>query len=166
MKLSPKQRWTFLGIMLVSTLMAVVFASQPEREVKVTKTAVKAFPAPGKTSMTDSMIPLEKLKRPVARTNAINVLASKTWHVPPPPPKALPPPPPSAPPMPFTYMGKLVDGPDHMIIFLVKGEQVYTVRSGDVIDAIYRVDGVSAGLLTMTYLPLDIKQTINVGNDS
>ena len=166
MKLSPKQRWVVLGVLSTATMMAVVFAGQTERDVKAVKVVATVPAAPGRSSSAESVIPLEKLKRPAGRTNAVNVFASKSWYVPPPPPKALPPPPPSAPPLPFTYMGRLALDPEHLIIFLVKGEQVYTVKSGDVIDAVYRVDGVSAGLLTLTYLPLDIKQTLNIGNDS
>lgn len=165
MKLSAKQRWILLSLASVATLVAMVSADQLEREAKPGKT-VTAKSTRSANPAAESVIALDKLKRAPVHANAVNVFASKSWYVPPPPPKALPPPPPTAPPLPFTYMGKLSDTPGNLTIFLVRGDQVYTVKPGDVIDTIYRVEGVNAGQLTLTYLPLDVKQTINIGNDS
>jgi hypothetical protein len=75
---------------------------------------------------------------------------------PPPPPK------PVAPPVPFTYLGTFQDS-GKPTFFLVKGDQVYHVREGDVIEGTYRVEGVEGPTLKLLYLPLNIRQTINVG---
>lgn len=94
-----------------------------------------------------------------------HAFSAMSWYVPPPPPppeKPLPPPPPTAPPMPFTFMGRYEAG-GTPVIFLVKDERVYTVSEGDVIDNTYRVERLTAGQLELTYLPLDIKQTISTG---
>ena len=88
-----------------------------------------------------------------------------SWYVPPPPPpppKPLPPPPPTAPPVPFSFMGRYEDG-EKRIILLVKGDRVYTVSEGEVIDNTYRVERLSGGQLELTYLPLNIRQTISAG---
>jgi hypothetical protein len=97
-----------------------------------------------------------------------NVFASKSWYVPPPPPPPPaaappgPPPKPTAPPLPFTYLGKYQDT-GAPVIFLVRGDRILTVKQGDVIEGNYRVDGIAGSTLTLTYMPLDIKQTLNIG---
>ncbi len=94
-----------------------------------------------------------------------------SWYVPPPPPppppppRVVPPPPPTAPPMPFSYFGRYEEG-ETLIILLVKGERIYTVSAGDVIENTYRVEGLAGGRLELTYLPLDIRQTLSTGERS
>jgi len=96
-----------------------------------------------------------------------NVFTSKSWYVPPPPPPPPPPAPPArptAPPLPFTYLGRFRDE-GKAVIFLVKDDRVLTVREGDIIEGNYRVDGIVGSRLDLTYQPLDIKQTLNIGNE-
>lgn len=117
-------------------------------------------------------IELERLQRQDAPVEtdkvASNAFGAMSWYVPPPPPppkpptKPLPPPPPTAPPMPFSFLGQYVEGGTR-IIFLVKGDRIYTVSEGEVIDNTYRVERLAGGQLELTYLPLDIKQTISAG---
>ena len=117
-------------------------------------------------------IELERLQRQdaPAKTDmaASHAFRAVSWYVPPPPPppppppKPLPPPPPTAPPMPFSFMGRYEEG-ETRIILLVKGERIYTVSEGEVIDNTYRVERLTGGQLELTYLPLNIKQTISTG---
>ena len=89
------------------------------------------------------------------------------WTPPPPPPPppepAPPPPPPTAPPLPFTFIGKSVaDGAWE--VYLVRGDRTYVVHGkGDVIDGTYRVDAIAPPVLTLTYLPLNQVQQLNIG---
>ncbi len=91
---------------------------------------------------------------------------SQNFNPPPPPPPppvaAPPPPPPSAPPLPFTYLGKAV-GSGSWEVFLVRGDQTYIVRLETVIDGTYRVDAIAPPVMTMTYLPLNQVQQLNIG---
>jgi hypothetical protein len=64
--------------------------------------------------------------------------------------------------MPFTYLGLYEEG-SGKVIMLVKGDRIYTVTEGDVIENTYRVDRVSAGVVELTYLPLNIRQSISTG---
>jgi hypothetical protein len=97
-----------------------------------------------------------------------NVFVATSWFVPPPPPpkalpvKPLPPPPPSAPPLPFSYLGRYVED-GKLTLMLVRADRIYTVSEGELIDNTYRIGAVSGSLLELTYLPLNIKQTLNVG---
>lgn len=111
----------------------------------------------------EKVVPQQKGKKKIG-----NAFGSTSWYVPPPPPpkpKPLPPPAPTAPPMPFSYMG-LYEGSSGKVIMLVKGDHIYTVGVGDVIDNTYRVDRFDNSTVEMTYLPLNIKQSISTGNPS
>ncbi len=91
------------------------------------------------------------------------VFARQDWTPPPPPPAPAPlPPPPSAPPLPFTFIGKsLQDGVWE--IYLARGERTHLVRENTVIDGMYRVDAIKPPVLTLTYLPLNQVQQLNIG---
>jgi hypothetical protein len=97
------------------------------------------------------------------------VFLSQNWN--PPPPKASlqpsgpPPPPPApvAPAMPFTYIGKAVGG-GVWEVFLSRGaDKTYVVREHTIIDGSYRVEKIAPPSMTMTYLPLNQVQQINIG---
>lgn len=91
------------------------------------------------------------------------VFARQDWTPPPPPPAPAPAPaPPSAPPLPFTFIGKsLQDGVWE--IYLARGERTHLVRENTVIDGMYRVDAIKPPVLTLTYLPLNQVQQLNIG---
>ena len=91
------------------------------------------------------------------------VFARQDWTPPPPPPApSPPPPPPSAPPLPFTFIGKsLQDGVWE--IYLARGERTHLVRENTVVDGMYRVDAIRPPVLTLTYLPLNQVQQLNIG---
>jgi hypothetical protein len=112
-------------------------------------------------------VELERLARPKAAPAAAftNAFGTTTWYVPPPPPPPAPPPPPpvpTAPPMPFTYLGRYEDALTRLVI-LTKGERMYTVAEGDVIENMYRIERVTTSMVEMTYMPLNIKQTLGTG---
>jgi hypothetical protein len=90
---------------------------------------------------------------------------SQDWTPPPPKPVVAappPPPPPSAPPLPFTYIGKAV-GEGHWEVFLARADKTYVVRSQTVVDGQYRVDSIAPPFMTLTYLPLNQVQQLNIG---
>jgi hypothetical protein len=90
---------------------------------------------------------------------------ARSW-APPPEPEAnrrrLPPPPPQAPPLPFAYLGKLVEDAT-TTVFLARQDRNYVVRAGDTIDGTYRVERIGDDGLVVTYLPLKIQQTLPFG---
>jgi hypothetical protein len=92
------------------------------------------------------------------------LFSSQSWQ--PPPPKFVAPPPPKpiapvAPPLPFRFVGRMLqDG--HLFVFLAKGDTVVTVKQGDTIDGVYRVESIGETEVALTYLPLREKQTLAV----
>lgn len=108
-------------------------------------------------------IQLDRLKRSHAKDKKTNAFPAKSWYVPPPPPPPVPTPPPSAPPLPYTFMGKILEPQGKLTFFLAQGDKVHLVSAGETIDNTYTVDGVENGKLTLTYLPLQIKQYLYLG---
>jgi hypothetical protein len=172
MRKPNKREWILIALALPVIALAVaptdqdaVDAGRPVAAVKRAERKSAEIPRSADTVDLD----LSQLRRVASVEEPGNAFRSKSWYVPPPPPppapppKALPPPPPKAPPLPFTYLGKFQDAAAP-VLFLVRGDRVLSVRTGDVIEGTYRVDGISGAVLGLTYLPLNIKQTLNIGN--
>lgn len=107
-----------------------------------------------------------RLRRPSEPGATKDAFSSRSWYVPPPPPPPPPkvePPPPTAPPLPFSYIGRYVEA-GVKIYFLARGERVLTVKDGDVLDGIYLVEGEEGSTLKFLYLPLNIRQTVDIGS--
>ena len=88
--------------------------------------------------------------------------------LPPPPPKpvatALPAeaPRPTAPALPFTVIGKKLEGSEWEV-YLARGDQTYIAKQGGELAGDYRVDAISPTQITLIYLPLNEKQTLQTG---
>jgi hypothetical protein len=88
---------------------------------------------------------------------------SRSWTpAPPPPPKPPTPPPPTAPALPFTYLGKKLEG-DIWEVYLARGEQTFIARAETVIEGTYRVQSIHPSTLSVIYLPLNQMQTLTIG---
>lgn len=74
---------------------------------------------------------------------------------------------PEAPPLPFRYVGKMIED-GNLAVFLARGEDSYSVHAGQgqkrrqQLDEQYRVDKVTETSVTFTYLPLKTKQTLDI----
>jgi hypothetical protein len=113
---------------------------------------------------------MEKLSRERGQKKTVDLFAVASWQAPaapPPPPVAAqpaPPPPPTAPPLPFTYMGRFTEPSGKVVVYLGQGDKAHTVSVGDTLGGTYRVEALDSKQLTFTYVPLDIKQTLPIGN--
>lgn len=86
--------------------------------------------------------------------------------LPPPPPgsdKPPPPPPPVAPPLPFRYQGRMIEGQD-TVVFLTQGDRVLVARKGDLIANQYRVEAITPSAITFMFEPLKQQQTLSTGS--
>ncbi len=63
-----------------------------------------------------------------------------------------------APPLPFRYIGKMLDG-DKLSVFIANGGESFAVAAGDRIGD-YRVDKITEAEIRFTYLPLKTKQSL------
>ncbi len=121
-------------------------------------------PASNEAASDEMHFDLATIKRHVPKSVPNSELFnSKSWYVPSSLPAQqivnLPPPPPSAPPMPFTYTGRMIDGND-VVLFLSRSGHHYTVKKGDTVDDTYRVDEIKTSEATITHIPTNTQQTL------
>ena len=69
---------------------------------------------------------------------------------------------PTAPPLPYSYLGKKLENGEWEV-YLARGERTLIARQGARLDAEYQVNGVAPPVLTLTYLPLGLTQTLPIG---
>lgn len=166
-----KKRKLLLSSSLALTLIATGWVSRFETSdaaVSLEPATQKAAPV-RKPDLRDT----EQYTNPTAETmpNTVtrysdtvrDIFAAPVIHRPaPPPPAAEQIVTPTAPPLPFTYMGRMQDdGVD--TVFLATPQNNYMVHSGDVVNDQYRIDSIGNGQVIFTYLPLTITQTLAIG---
>ncbi len=118
----------------------------------------------------DLLTKVDKQHKEMGRVS--DIFNQTSWYVAPPPSKKTaesdaPPAPvvvpaPVAPPLPFVYLGRYGDT-DTRTVILSKGEKVYTVTVGEIIENTYRVNKFTKGAVNLTYLPLNIVQSLRTG---
>jgi len=123
--------------------------------------AVPAAPDGGQTVM--RLIPRDELLGGTGADDG-GAFHTQSWNPPPPeqPSTPLPPPKPTAPSIPFAFIGKTL-GEGKWDVHLSQGDRIHSVHAGDVIDGVWRVDAVAPPMMTITYLPLNQTQTMNIG---
>ena len=136
--------------------------TEPRASSEPTTQALAGTPAPSADAQG-----LALPERPGFGKSQSPLFESQNWQ--PPPPKvapqakmkAGPPPAPVAPPLPYSFAGRLVhDG--KLSLLLAKGDEVIPIREGDTLDGIYKVESITQTQITLVYLPLGQKQTIPV----
>ena len=125
----------------------------------------RALPGPASASLeVAALIPRQQLISAAADGHqSRDLFPPLSWTPPPPlPEKSASPPLPMAPPVPFVYLGKKMEG-GQWEAYLGVGEQVFIVREGMTLAGTYKVKAVSPPTLTLIYLPLKQSQTIPIG---
>lgn len=168
-----KPRHLVLGIALAIAAGLVLFGDRtPASSVVEPVSRSPVAPAQRVASKAAAEVPILRLQpragligSPDEAVNAgtDDAFATRNWTPPPPPPPPEPPPPaPSAPPLPFTFIGKSLEE-GTWEVFLARGDRTYIVRDKDVVEGSYRVESIKPPLMTLTYLPLNQVQQLNIG---
>lgn len=166
----------FLGIALVLALIPELFFREQEPQL-VLPGGQGSVTGQGSLAELRSPEPLAEVPPQLdtpqsGRVPHADLFAAHSWYVAPPVPSAAVIQPraapvvaaPVAPPLPFRFLGSLDDS-RQLLVFLQRGEQLYSVRAGDVIDGTYRVEKVQRSGMTLTYLPLRITQSLASGSE-
>ncbi len=157
-----------LGIALVATIIASVVdfpaSDAPEPTQKKTVDSAIRRGAPTVAETTSLSYPLVAgspyaIRKQYA-TQAEDLFAPHSWQPPPPPPPK--PAAPKAPPLPFLYLGKVLEGGE-ILVFLGQGTRTHLLRRGDVL-AEYKIDEITPTEITFVYLPLNEKQHLTFGS--
>jgi hypothetical protein len=168
MAIPARQRWVVYAIVLLLALTAVRWAGGQDRaepratvayQAERSERPAREGSATGNAEAAPT-VRLDQLERRAAAAPAGDPFQARSWE-----PELvvvrsnLPPPPPQAPPLPFTYFGKLVDD-EKTTVFLARLDRNYIVRLGDTLDGTYRVASIEEDGVALTYLPLGITQTL------
>lgn len=128
-------------------------------------TSSKSNPSQSRPSH-PSLQPIQRVV--ILSENEKDVFSIHSW-LPPPPrlPPPLPPLPaqiakPVPPPLPFSLVGALDEKGVDRRVFLTKGEQLLIVKINDIVEGKYRIDLITESLVELTYLPMNLKQTISI----
>lgn len=92
-----------------------------------------------------------------------DLFSTRNWNPPPPPPAPVAEAAPVAPPLPFAFLGKKLEG-EVWEVYLSRGEQTFIAREGQTLDGTYRVDKIAPPTLALTYLPLGQSQSLPIGD--
>lgn len=172
-----KRRHAILSLALVASAALVLFGDK-EPAAEVVESVERTAPAAAATrpatvavaTPQDSgpaimrLVPREELIG-AAGADEGDAFHTHSWNPPPPePPSASPPPQPVAPSVPFVLIGKTLDNGKWQI-HLSQGDRIHSVRPGDVIDSVWRIDTVAPPVMNITYLPLGQSSTMNIGAD-
>lgn len=180
---AEKKRKLLLGGALLATLLAVVLVDEDEESVINTVEPVqtsKSSPERSKTQEGNAeYLDVSKLGQRSFNSAAGELFVSTNWA--PKKPKitaeeqaaakeaelaraaAIPPPAPTAPPLQFKYAGKAISGSDTWVFLSQPGEN-FIAKIGGKINDQYRLDTITDNEVKVTYLPLNIKQTLTINN--
>lgn len=165
MKLLSK-RQTLAAALFVTLGLTGWVASQDEPAPAAHVAVVRAPARDGDTAAAapadrPASLDLARLERREAHSEARNLFRAETWQPPPPPPDATAQAAPQAPPVPFTYFGRLVED-GRATVFLARGNREYAVKQGDAIDNMYRIEEIRPEAIVLTYIPLTERQTLAI----
>jgi hypothetical protein len=170
-KMKRFSRRVWLGAFLAGSLALVLFDQQPGVVPEAAQASAKVAPS------VSTIVPVrapEQLMILVLRPRSLSansgvdlfavqtpvVTAPNTPTVAPAPIPAIVPPVP--PPFPYSILGKkLEDG--KWDVFLSRQNRTFAIRTGDVLDNTYRVDDIRPPSMTLTYLPMNLPQSIPIG---
>lgn len=150
--MNPMLKKTLAGVAVVGALASVVAGrEQPS--------AVVAEPAPRIDTrlQVNADIDLARLEERIDEGAKVDAFAPRNFS-PVVPAQAGPAPKPVAPPLPFRYLGKMVED-GKLSVFLANGDESITVHAGQRIGD-YRVDKITEAEIRFTFLPLKAKQSL------
>lgn len=175
-----KPRHIVMGAALLFAAGLLVFGDRSP-ETGVAEAVERAQPAAARTTLSGKpdAKPVPPIARLVPRETLIGdgkdsfnagdhagnqaLFGRQDWTPPPPPPpKPEPPPPPSAPPLPFTVIGKSLEE-GKWEVYLASGQSTHIAIEGAVLEGAWRIDRIAPPLMTLTYLPLNQIQQLNIG---
>lgn len=169
MTLTIRQRRIAFGIALVTTVAVSAVSGNEAVDDGVVRPVLRPA-ASGHIADSDSeritvaALDPRRINRDEGEAMTVDVFAVKSWAPLPllQAPVAVQPVIPVAPPLPFRYVGQLGELDGKVAVYLARGEDVYTVKVGDLIEAQYRLDSLDETKVTLTYLPMNQQQILAI----
>lgn len=166
-------RWLRLGslvgvCLLIVSLVVGTGGDAPALSTPATPSAGTASARNPTTAAPVGDLDLALLNRPNTEEIEDRLFTSPAPPAPPPTAKpAVPmattvPPTPVAPPLPFKFIGRLIDR-NVTTAFVVHANQTLGIKEGDEVDKLYRVEHIQDDRVVFVYLPLHQTQTLLIG---
>ena len=178
--MTTQQRWLAIAAFALVALILAVKAPAPDELAaptskpthnNVTNLNANKNQAVVADNLTPDTLMLDTLQaRSMAQVDKEDMFKSKSWYVPPPPPPKPkyvappPPPPPTAPPLPYKFTGSFQEPGQKLVVYLSRGDKLYSVSAGDILEGTYKIESINAGQLVILYLPLNISQNLRIGD--
>ena len=169
--MTPARRWSILIALLVAAVALVVFDRQTSQSAAIVEAvaprtpsqpATEEAPASARAAERSDGSMILPIRPREAAGSIDDAFATLDWRPPPPPPPKPIVQPPAPPTFPYTVIGKkLEDGAWQ--VFLRRDDQILVVKTLDTIDNAYRVEEIRPPVMTLTYLPLQSRQTFSIG---
>jgi hypothetical protein len=99
-----------------------------------------------------------KLHQRTMARESVDVFESRSWE---PQPVERAPGPPQAPAVPFAYAGRMIERGE-VTVFLEAGDRIHAAKAAQTVDGRYRIDGIHGDTVSLTYLPLGTRQTLQL----
>ena len=181
--MTTQQRWLAIAAFALVALILAVKAPAPDELAAPTSTRAHNNVSKLNTNknqavvaknLTPETLKLDTLQaRSMAQLDKDDMFKSKSWYIPPPPPPKPkyvapppppPPPPPTAPPLPYKFTGSFQEPGQKLVVYLSRGDKLYSVSAGDILEGTYKIESINAGQLVILYLPLNISQNLSIGD--
>jgi len=147
-------------------LMAVLAATVAASLIDFESPEVASSPKGAATGLARAATPPAGDTAPLAQarfqTQNTDAFAPRSWQPPPPRPAPQKAAEPKAPPLPFRFLGKVMEE-GAVVAFIAQDARTYLAHKGDVL-LDYRVEEVTPAQMTFVYLPLNEKQTLTFGS--
>jgi hypothetical protein len=152
------RRWP-LAAALAATVAAAGWVGGETRHEPAVPAARLAVPATP-TADPAGTYALILQQRAMAR-ESVDLFESRSWKPPPVAVERAPEPPPRVPELPFAYVGRLVEHGESTV-FLEAEDRLHAVKAGQTVDGHYRIDEIHYDTVSLTYLPLGARQTLQL----
>jgi hypothetical protein len=139
-------------------LAASVVSGREKADLSQETAPARAAAAPAASADAAPELDPARLQRPRTEQAIADLFAAPPAQAPEAGPAA---PRPSAPPLPFQFVARIVDG-GNTTVYVTLGEDSYSVKPGLLIDRNYRVEKVTESAVTFTYLPMGTRQVLSL----
>jgi hypothetical protein len=155
----PILKHTIAGLAAIGALASVV-AGREKPSVEVVEAVARIDTRIAARAQPGDDIDLSRLERRADQAVQADPFAARSFAAPAeaPGPQASRREKPTAPPLPFRYIGRLLDG-EKLAVFLAQGEESMSVSAGETLGE-YRIDKVTEHEVSFTHLPTKTKQSL------
>lgn len=160
------KRLVLLSLIMAALGIAVILdqGSEPAETISA-EPVTRSFVTSEERRRHSAQAPVELLTiRPRPSPSEVrDAFATRNWNPTRTTTQPIPEPAATAPPLPFTYLGKLEQG-GKWVVFLAAQDQSFIAATGEILKETYLVEQIKPAELVLRYLPTGETQTLSIGS--